>query len=125
MPKQKKIIIADGDIATTEMYKEKLGEYDIMTADNGTSAIKMIKQEKPDLVLLEILISEKDGFEVMWEIKKNKDEKIRSTPFFIFSRLASEQDKYEAEELGIAGYEIKTKITVAELIEKINKFLKK
>jgi CheY-like chemotaxis protein len=125
MLKQKIILVADDNIAMKNLYKTKLNRYNIITADDGARAIKMIKHEKPNLVLLDILIPEKDGYEVMLEIKKDKDEKVRNTPFFIVTNLASEQDIQEAEELGIVDYVVKARTAPEVLIEKINKYLNK
>ncbi|MDF1498001.1 MAG: response regulator [Patescibacteria group bacterium] len=127
MDKIKKIAVVEDEAAIMDIYKIKLklSGYQVVTAENGDVAIKIIKKEKPDLVLLDILLPKKDGFEVLDEIRKSEDEKIKSTPVIITSNLSNEEDIQEAKNIGIVDYVIKAKSTPLEIIKKIDKFFNK
>jgi len=127
MNKIKKIAVVEDEAAIMDIYKIKLklSGYQVVTAENGDVAIKIIKKEKPDLVLLDILLPKKDGFEVLDEIRKSEDEKIKSTPVIITSNLSNEEDIQEAKNIGIVDYVIKAKSTPSDIIKKIDKFFNK
>jgi len=126
-PSQKrKIALIEDDINIKEMYKMKLelSGYDVITAEDGKEAVKLIKKAKPDLVLLDILLPKKDGFEVLKEIKDSKDEKVKSVPVIMLSNLSSKEDIDEAKKFGASDYFIKAEISPREMAEKIGDFFK-
>ncbi|MFA6096653.1 MAG: response regulator [Candidatus Paceibacterota bacterium] len=118
----KKIAIIEDDIEISDMYKIKLelGGYVIVSAENGTDGLKLIKSEKPDLVLLDLLLPEKDGYEVMEELKKSNDPYIKSLPIVVISNLSNEDDILEAKNLGATDFLVKAKINPASVLEKVN-----
>lgn len=126
MNSTKKIVLVEDDVDIKEMYKTKLelSGYDVAVAEDGKAALDLIKKVKPDLVLLDILIPKKDGFEVLKEIKDSKDEKIKAIPIMILSNLSSKEDLAEAKKLGAFDYLVKAKITPEEIAQKISDFFK-
>ncbi len=116
-----KIILVEDDDDLREMYKRKLEMegYKTITAKDGISALNLIGSEKPDLILLDILIPKKDGFEVLQCIRNSKDDGLRSLPVIIISNLSSEEDRCEAEKIGISGYLIKSTTTLEKFVETI------
>lgn len=126
MNSTKKIALIEDDAGIREMYKIKLelSGYDVITAEDGKRGLELIEKEKPDLVLLDILLPKKDGFEVLGEIKKSEDEKVKSIPVIMLSNLSNEEDVNEAKKLGAGDYLIKAKVDPKEVAEKIDEFLK-
>ncbi len=126
MDSTKKIALIEDDINIGEMYKIKLelSGYSVVTAEDGKSGLKLIEKEKPDLVLLDILLPKKDGFEVLEEIKKSKDEKIKSIPIIAMSNLSSNEDINEAKRLGASDYLVKAKTSPRDITDKIGAFFK-
>lgn len=116
-----KIILVEDDNDLREMYKRKLEMegYKISTAKDGISALSVIEKNKFDLILLDILIPKKDGFEVLQSIRSSKNDKLRSIPVLIISNLSSEEDRKEAEKIGISGYLIKSETTLAKFVETV------
>ncbi len=121
----KKIAIIEDDLEIKDMYRIKLelGGYEVVSAENGADALKLIKSEKPDLVLLDLLLPEKDGYEVLEELKKSDDKHIKSIPVIVISNLSNENDILEAKELGATDFLIKAKINPASVLEKVNSML--
>lgn len=121
------IIVVEDEEYLRNMYKLKLeiGGYKVIEAEDGETALKLIKSEKPSLVLLDMLIPEKDGFEVLKELKNSKDENIKSIPVVVVSNLADGKDVEEAMKIGALDYIIKSKISPSEVLEKVNKVLVK
>jgi two-component system, chemotaxis family, chemotaxis protein CheY len=74
-PFKRKICIVDDDISLIEIYKIKLEEdgFDVITAEDGEQGLVAIKQEKPDLALVDLNMPNKNGIEMMEEIRRDKD----------------------------------------------------
>ena len=81
----KKVLIVDDSITILEIVKKFIGNrnYEIITANNGVSGLKMAEQEKPDVILLDIMLPKMDGYEVCRRIRKNAD--LAKTKILLFS----------------------------------------
>lgn len=121
----KKIAIIEDDTEILNMYKLKLGigGYDVVSAEKGTDALRLVKMEKPDLILLDLLLPEKDGYEILEEIKKSKDKQIKSIPIIVISNLSNENDIKEAKKLGAVDFLVKAKINPSSVLDKVNHIL--
>ncbi len=123
-PQKYKIALIEDDVNIREMYKIKLelSGYDVSVAEDGAKALDLIKKENSDLVLLDILLPKKDGFEVLKEIKDSTDKKIKSIPVVMLSNLSSKEDINEAKKLGASDYFVKAKTSPGEIAEKVGEF---
>ena len=121
----KKIALIEDDASIREMYKMKLEMegYNIVCADDGEKALEVIKKENPDLILLDILMPKKDGFEVLKELKNSQDSGVKSIPVVMLTNLSNREDIAEAEKLGAADYLVKAKITPSEVADKVGSFV--
>jgi two-component system alkaline phosphatase synthesis response regulator PhoP len=120
----KKILIIEDEKLLAGMYKEKLEMegFEVVLAFDVKEGIEMAKKEKPDLILLDILLPGENGVSFL---KRQKEEKeISEIPVIAFSNYDNPETKKEAKELGIKEYLIKTNHTPSEIIEKIKKYLK-
>ena len=118
----KKILIAEDDQFLIKMYKLQLEDSsaDVEIAVNGKEAIASINKEQPDLLLLDLLMPEVDGFQVLEHIKEKK----YKFPVVILSNLSQEVDKDKCLALGAKDYFVKSDMDLEELGEKIAKYLK-
>ena len=76
---------------------------------------------KPDLMLLDLIMPNKDGFEVLSEISKN--ESLKQIPIIIFSTLGQESDVEKAKKLGARDYVNKTFFNFDNLLEKVKQII--
>jgi len=90
------------------------------TVFNGVEAIKAIKSEEYDLVLLDLVMPQQDGFKVLETIHELK----LKTPVIVSSNLSQEEDIARAKALGAVDYFVKSDTTLAEIVEKIKEYLK-
>ena len=121
----KKILIVEDDPMLAEIYKkkfEKNGNFEIIHASSGTEAQEKAKQEKPDLMLLDLVLPEMDGFDVLREIRK--DSSLDSIKIIPFSNLSQEDNRKKLEDLGADGFISKSEHTPQQLIEEVEKILK-
>ncbi|MDD4290068.1 MAG: response regulator [Patescibacteria group bacterium] len=118
-----KILIAEDDSFLAQMYSEKLETegFKVILATNGVEAIDKMKLEKPDLILLDLLMPKKDGFEVLRE--KTTDKDIRNIPVMILTNLSQNEDIKRCYDLGVRDFMIKAYFVPAEIIGKIKALL--
>ncbi len=119
----KKILIIEDDSFLQGLVASKLGKdgYSIVTAANGEDAVRLADSEKPDCILLDLLLPSMDGFETLTRIRQN--EALKNTPVVIFSNLAEEKDMARAKALGANEYMVKSNFTLDELAAKIKGML--
>ena len=120
----KKILIVEDDKFLRELIGQKLLKegYDIVEAVDGEKGIKSVKDEKPDLILLDLILPGMDGFEVLTKIKE--DSKIAQIPVIILSNLGQKDDIEKGLKIGAADYLIKAHFSPGEIIDKIKAILK-
>jgi len=88
---------------------------------NGEDGLYLAKQETPDLILLDLILPKKDGFEVLQELKKDKQTK--NIPVLILTNLESTPDVQRALDLGANNYLVKSNYKLDDIIKKIKKYL--
>ncbi len=120
----KKILIIEDDKFLRELIVKKLTKegYDVSEALDGEEGVKKVKEEKPDLVLLDLILPGIDGFEVLARIKE--DPALASIPVIILSNLGQKEDVERGLELGAVDYLIKAHFTPGEIVEKVRATLK-
>ncbi len=96
--------------------------FEVVTASNGKEGLELIQSEKPDLVLLDLIMPEMDGFELMAAIRADDD--IKDTKVVILSNETSEKSMKKAKELGAIDYFIKVNADLTEMAKKLEKLLK-
>lgn len=114
----------EDNVFLRKLYRDKLDRagFGFIEATNGIEGINKIMVEKPNLIMLDLLLPRKNGFDVLAEIKQNKDTK--NIPVIVLSNLAQEVDVKEAMKLGAAEYLIKSEVRLSEVLDKIKKILK-
>jgi DNA-binding response OmpR family regulator len=120
----KKILIVEDDKFLRELIVRKLlGEgYNVVEAVDGEEAIIKIKENKPDLILLDLILPGADGFEVLSKTKA--DPLVASIPVIVLSNLGQKEDVERGLKLGAVDYLIKAHFTPGEIVEKIKIILK-
>lgn len=120
-----KILIAEDDVFYQKFYTTKLQEkgFEIVLAIDGEDAIQKISESIPDIILLDIIMPKKDGFEVLASIRSNAI--TQNIPVIIFSSLGQTNDIQKAINLGAKDYVNKSFYDFDLLLSKINAYTKK
>lgn len=93
--------------------------YEVSIARDGEEGLKLMKEGNFDIVLLDIIMPKKDGFEVMEE--KQKDARLKDIPLIIVSNSGQPVELNRAQELGAKDWLIKTEFDPKEIVEKVRK----
>jgi DNA-binding response OmpR family regulator len=116
------ILIIEDDEFLRSLIARKLEseKFKVVTAVDGESGVAAAN-DKPSLILLDLLLPGLDGFEVLKKIKEN--ESLKSIPVIIFSNLGQRDDIEKAKSLGVTDYMIKANFTLDDLVGKIKAHL--
>ena len=119
----KKILLVEDDSFIIDIYVTKLKEvgFSVQSAVNGEDALAKIKQGKPDLVLLDIVLPEVNGFEFLQEIKSIPE--LKNVPVIVLSNLGQKKEVEKGLGLGAAKYLIKAHYTPSEVVAEIKQLL--
>lgn len=120
-----KVLIIDDEKSILKMYQDRLimEQMEVLTASDGESGIKMAKAEKPDVILLDIIMPKFNGLDVLQTIKN--DTEIKNIPVFLLTNLPEECSGDKAKELGAAGYLVKAQYEPKMVVDVIKGAVKK
>jgi two-component system alkaline phosphatase synthesis response regulator PhoP len=123
MKSKKTILIVEDDEFLVDAYSLKLGKenYALEIARDGNEALNKLKKQKPDLVILDLVMPNKDGFAVLKEMKANKDWK--DIPVIIASNINEPASIKKGLSLGANDYFVKAEISITDLVEKCCKYI--
>ena len=120
----KKILIIEDEQILVGMYADRFRQekWRVVTATTKDEGLKLTKKEKPDIVLLDILLFDGHGTQYLKE--KREDKKISDIPVVVFSNLEDPKIKEESLALGALAYLLKTDYTPQELASKVESYLR-
>lgn len=115
----KKILLIEDDKFLRELMNKKLVTmgYDVVAAADGESGLTMIKESKPDVVLLDLILPGMNGFEVLEKAKS--DPETANVPVIILSNLGQSEDIEKGLKLGAKDFLVKAHFTPQEIINKL------
>ena len=121
--KQAILIIEDDKFLRDLLVKKLIQEgYKVSEAIDGEEGFKKIKEEKPNLVLLDLILPGIDGFEVLSRMKNSPE--LSKIPVMILSNLGQVEDVERVRKLGVVDYIVKAHFTPNEIVERIKSILK-
>lgn len=120
---QKKVLIVDDDAFLSGIYATKLEleNFAVVSASDGEEGVKVALKEKPDIILMDVLMPKLDGFEALKRIKA--DPETKDIPVIMLTNLGQKEDVEKGLQEGAADYLIKAHFVPAEAVEKIKAVL--
>jgi two-component system, OmpR family, response regulator VicR len=124
MEKKKKVMIVEDDTVLANALSLSLQNegYELSLATDGEEAERMIQQEMPDLVLLDLLLPIKNGFEVLKGMRQNPNTK--DTPVIILTNFEQETSISEGKKLGAKDYIVKANVDIQDIPGIVKKYLR-
>lgn len=119
----KQILLVEDDPFLIDIYQQKFKKegFNLEIVSDGDAALSIMEEKKPDLLLLDIVLPEKDGWQILREIKKNP--KLKGLKVVILSNLGQKQEVEKGLKLGALKYLIKANYTPSEVVEEVKKAL--
>jgi len=113
-----KVLIVEDDKFLQKILSMKFGGdgFDVRAASDGEEAVKQVLADKPQLVLLDLILPKMNGFEVLAELKTNTN--TQTIPVVILSNLGQEEDVKRALDLGAVDFLIKSNISIQEVVHR-------
>lgn len=119
----KKVMWVEDDQFLNDIIAHKLSKttFAFFHASEGEEALRIISQEVPDIIMLDIILSGMDGFEILRRIKS--DDKIKHIPVILLSNLGQQSDLDKGKDLGAIRFLVKATVTPDEIIDQIKDVL--
>lgn len=119
-----RVFIVEDDPLLRNLLSLKLdkSKFPYEFSKDGINVLPTMKQFKPDVIVLDLMLPGRSGFEVLTEIKA--DQNLQSIPVIIFSNKDTPEDKQRAQELGARGFYVKAMTDLSELVEMIESLVK-
>ena len=115
-----KVLICEDDAAISEMYKMKFEDegFSVLQAFDGEETVKKAKEEKPDIILLDVMMPKKEGPQVLLDFKN--DEATQGIPVIFLTNIGGRiEDTKAAQELGVEDLIVKSKVIPQDVIVKV------
>ena len=115
----KKILLIEDEEIMIDLLQRKLNKegYEVSIARNGEEGLKLMREQNPDIILLDIIMPRMGGFEVMEEMQKDKD--LKKIPIIVISNSGQPVEIDKAQKLGAKDWLIKTEFDPREVIDKV------
>ena len=124
MAEGKKILLVEDEEMLANMYQVKFQNdgFHLIKAGNGEEGLALADKEKPDMILLDVIMPKMDGFTVLKRLKENPNTK--NIPVLLLTNLGQDEDIKKGNELGAVGYLVKANITPSEVVAKVKETMK-
>jgi len=116
-----KVLVAEDDKYLSQAYKLKLSKsgFEVRMAGDGDEVLMILNDFSPDVILLDLVMPNRDGFATLEEIKKN--EAWKKIPVIVASNLGQAEDIEKATKLGAIDFVVKSDLSMESLLKKIEK----
>ncbi len=124
MSEKQKVLIVEDEESLAQMYKTKFEKegYTVFLAADGVQGLELAGKEKPDIILLDIILPKKDGFMVLSELKADK--KTSKIKVIMLTNLGQDEDIVKGKKIGAIDHFVKASLTPAQLVDKVREYLK-
>jgi len=123
MAKSVKILVVEDDFFLIKIFQTKLSEigYEVKVAADGVLALDILKKFIPDIILLDLVMPRKDGFEVLEDL--HKDSKLKKIPVIVLTNLGQESDIERVKKYGVKDYLVKSDVPIQDVVKKIKQYI--
>lgn len=118
------LLIAEDDQFYANLYKTKLEKegFAVVISTNGSETMRLIEENKPNLIILDIVMPELDGFEVLKQLKEKPT--FKNVPVIVLSNLGQQEDIDRALSLGAFRYIVKSNVSIHDMVESVEEALR-
>lgn len=122
--RKKKILLIEDDVFMVELLVKdfEAAGFEVIAAKTGAEGLESFEKQKPDVILLDIILPDQGGFEILRQIRRTPEG--ANVKVLVLSNISESPDIEEAKRLGALEYMVKANLTLPEIIEKVQKCLK-
>ncbi len=123
MPDNKTILLVEDEPLLANLLRQQLEKegFTVLWNRDGEEAMKTLREQRPDLILLDLILPKISGFELMETMKA--DPQMEHAPVIIISNLGQDTDVARGQSLGAVEYFVKAKMSIEELVEHVRTFM--
>ncbi|MBI1975239.1 MAG: response regulator [Parcubacteria group bacterium] len=120
---KKTILVVEDDVFLMNLLTMKLRRegFEVAQAFDGVEAVEQATRLRPALILLDLVLPKKNGFEVLQEI--GQDPQLGQVPIVVISNLGQESDIARGKELGAVDYYVKARLSIDDLIKRVKELI--
>ena len=120
-----KVLIVEDEDILAKVLEEKFQDekFEVAVAGDGELALELAKSFKPNVIILDLILPKKDGFDVLRDLKSHPE--LKQIPVVILSNLGQDEELKRGLALGAADYLVKTQHPIKEVVEKVKAQLMK
>lgn len=120
-----KIAIIEDDPLIVKIYTTRLKAdgYEVVSAENGETGWELIQKEKPDLIVLDVMMPRMDGFAVLTNVRNNPD--LKQIPILMYSNLNNEEEIERAKKMEVTEFLVKANLSPTQMVAKIKQYADK
>src|SRR5947209_5873565 len=118
-----KILLVEDDINLRDIYSARFAaeQYDVLTASDGEEALSTAVRERPDLIVLDVMMPKISGFDVLDILRSTPETK--ETKVIMMTALSQDTDRQRGESLGVNKYLIKSQVTLEDVVNSVKEEL--
>lgn len=123
MEGSKNILVAEDDKAYGNTYKTKLQSegYNVKIVQQGDLVLPELKKNKPDLLILDLIMPGKNGFDILEELRA--DEYLKDLKVIVASNLSQDEDIEKVKKIGVLDFLVKSDVSISEFVTKVKRIL--
>jgi len=124
---KRKILVIEDDRLFSDIYAAKFAEegFDVSFASDGETGRAMLLGEKPDVVLLDIMLPKITGLDLLEELRKHEDPAVRDVPVIVVTNLSRDQYEGKIRSFGIEAYYLKSDVLFSQVLSKIHEIMER
>lgn len=113
------VLIVEDDVFLRKILATKFGKegFDVRVAADGSEALALMRQKRPSLLLLDLILPKVSGFEVLTEMRT--DSKLKDLPVIVLTNLGQEEDQERTAELGVIAFMTKADYSINQVVMKV------
>lgn len=120
--KKRKILVVEDDRLFSDIYAAKFAEegFDVVLSTDGEDGLAKVLSERPDAVLLDIMLPKITGIDLLGKIRNHEDPAVRDVPVIVVTNLSRDQYEAKVSVYGIEAYFLKSDVLFSQVLDKIH-----
>lgn len=114
---KKKVLLAEDDLFLGKLSQKKfeLADFEVIFLKDGTDVLSLAQKEKPAVIVLDLMMPNRDGFQVLNDLKNHPE--VSAIPVVVVTALSTDQDRHKVADLGAKKYFVKSDVQIGDIVK--------